>query len=250
VRDVEPAEVARIVRAFRDQTAKSTLKATLGGRTAARMLLGAFKGLFGYAVANGWISSSPAAQITYKVIGEGSKARDRVLTEDEIKVVMTTDAAQGPVLRFLLATGLRISEAYNGHREGQYWVVPPSASKNKLEHRVWLSPIALAQLESHPWTAKWTVQRWITVNAGGWTAHDLRRTFSTRNNDMGVAPYVVEKMLNHTFDGVMAVYNRATYYPERRDALEKWSDALAAFGSVKFVPLPATDLAAAEGARP
>jgi len=40
---------------------------------------------------------------------------------------------------------------------------------------------------------------------------------------MGVAPYVVEKMLNHTFDGAMAAYNHATYDAERRQALEAWS---------------------------
>jgi integrase len=110
---------------------------------------------------------------------------------------MTTNIAAGPVLRFLLLTGLRIGEAYNGHREGQHWVVPPIASKNGREHRVWLSELALAQLESHPWAAQRAqVQHWLTANADGWTAHDLRRTFSTRNNAMGVAVYVVEKMLN------------------------------------------------------
>ena len=30
-------------------------------------------------------------------------------------------------------------------------------------------------------------------------------------------------MLNHTFDGVMAVYNHATYDAERRAALDGWS---------------------------
>ena len=45
---------------------------------------------------------------------------------------------------------------------------------------------------------------------------------------MGIAPYVVEKMLNHTFDGVMAVYNHATYDVERRQALEAWSTWLTA----------------------
>jgi hypothetical protein len=49
---------------------------------------------------------------------------------------------------------------------------------------------------------------------------------STRNNDMGVPPYVVEKMLNHTFDGVMAFYNHATYDAERRQALQGWSTRL------------------------
>jgi hypothetical protein len=55
----------------------------------------------------------------------------------------------------------------------------------------------------------------------------LRRTFSTRINAMGVPGYVVEKMLNRTFDGVMAVYNHATYDAERRQALEAWSAWLA-----------------------
>ena len=229
VRDVEPADVARIVRAFRDQAAKSA-KASADGRPAARALLGVLKGLFGYCVANGWISQSPAAPITHAVIGAPSKARDRVLTDDEIRLVMTTDAMQGPVLRFLLATGMRISEAYHGHREGQHWVVPSGFSKNKREHRVWLAPVALAQLESHPWAAqKFRVQHWITAIAGGWTAHDLRRTFSTRINAMGVPVYVVERMLNHTFDGVMAVYNHASYDAERRQALEAWSAWLAGF---------------------
>ena len=51
---------------------------------------------------------------------------------------------------------------------------------------------------------------------------------STRSNDMGVPPYVVEKMLNHTFDGVMAFYNHATYDAERRQALQGWSTRLKA----------------------
>jgi len=86
------------------------------------------------------------------------------------------------------------------------------------------------QLESHPWAAqKFRVQHWITAIAGGWTAHDLRRTFSTRINAMGVPVYVVERMLNHTFDGVMAVYNHASYDAERRQALEAWSAWLAGF---------------------
>lgn len=130
VRDVEPADIGRIVRAFRDQTAVK-LKAKAGGRPAARALLGLLKMVFGYCVANGWIVRSPAAQITIAIVGGPNATRSRVLTDDEIRLVMTTDAAEGPVLRFLLATGLRIGEAYNGQREGQHWVVPSTASKNK-----------------------------------------------------------------------------------------------------------------------
>ena len=223
VRDIEPAEIAAVVRDYRDRTGKKAA-ARKGGLTAARALLGVFKGLFGYAVANGWIKLSPAAQLTAAVVGPPSAARTRVLSDEEMRFVMTTDIRQGPVLRFLLATGVRLGEAYNGHREGQYWVVSPEFSKNKREHRVWLSDLALAQLDRHPWEAKRDdVQHWLADNAGGWCAHDLRRTFSTRNNGQGVAPFVVERMLNHMLGGVMAVYNQAEYDAERRQALEAWS---------------------------
>ena len=227
MRDVEPADIADVVRSYRDRVAKGP-GARKEGRPAASALLGVFKGLFSYAVASGWIQQSPAAQLTTAVVGEPSKARDRVLTDDEIRFVMTTGIAPGPAMRFLLATGLRIGEAYEGHREGQYWVVPAAASKNKREHRVWLSGVALAQLEQQPWVPRHAVQSWLTYNADGWTAHDLRRTFATWMNEespkgMGVAPYVVEKLLNHRLHGLMETYNKAHYYDERRQALEAWS---------------------------
>ena len=49
----------------------------------------------------------------------------RVLSDEEIRFVMTTAIRPGPVLRFLLLTGLRLGEAYNGHRDGQYGWCPP-----------------------------------------------------------------------------------------------------------------------------
>ncbi len=49
-----------------------------------------------------------------------------------------------------------------------------------------------------------------------YTPHDLRRTMATRLSDLGVMPHVIEKMLNHQMEGVMAVYNRAEYLEERK----------------------------------
>lgn len=59
-----------------------------------------------------------------------------------------------------------------------------------------------------------------------WTLHDIRRTFATTLNNMGIAPHVVEQLLGHTLGGVMAVYNRSQYLPEKLDALNKWMDRL------------------------
>jgi integrase len=62
---------------------------------------------------------------------------------------------------------------------------------------------------------------------GAWTPHDLRRTFSTRLGDLGVAPHVIERMLNHTAEGVAAIYNRAELLEERIAATRLWAAKLA-----------------------
>jgi integrase len=249
LRDVAPAKIGKMIRKYRDEAGKVN-RATTSGRATARALLAVCKGFFGYAVANGWIDQSPAEQLTVAIVGPSDKSRDRVLTDDEIRLVMQNEASVGPPLRFLLATGLRRGEAYNGHREGQHWIVPAGASKNGKEHRVFLSPVALAQLDRFPWKiGSQGLQIWIQKNAGGWTAHDLRRTFATRLNNMNIAPHIVEKMLNHSLPGVMQAYNRATYDAERQEALETWSSYLLSFigqpDGENVVPLRAKAIEAA-----
>ncbi|HGU5331309.1 TPA: tyrosine-type recombinase/integrase [Escherichia coli O146] len=72
-----------------------------------------------------------------------------------------------------------------------------------------------------------------------WSFHDLRRTFSTYlNGTLHIAPHVVEQLLGHVMQGVMAVYNRSEYMAEKTEALNKWVewlDALASGGNV--IPL-------------
>ena len=60
-----------------------------------------------------------------------------------------------------------------------------------------------------------------------WTLHDLRRTAATGMADIGIQPHVVEAVLNHISGskrGVAGVYNRSTYAPEKKSALNKWAD--------------------------
>ncbi|MGA7586022.1 MAG: integrase arm-type DNA-binding domain-containing protein [Rouxiella badensis] len=59
-----------------------------------------------------------------------------------------------------------------------------------------------------------------------WTLHDLRRSFATKLNELGIAPHVVEQLLGHAMPGVMAIYNRSQYLPEKLDALNKWLERL------------------------
>ena len=63
-----------------------------------------------------------------------------------------------------------------------------------------------------------------------WTWHDLRRSAATGMADMGVAPHVIEAILNHVSGskaGVAGIYNRGRYDDERRRALAAWSGLLA-----------------------
>jgi integrase len=61
--------------------------------------------------------------------------------------------------------------------------------------------------------------------------HDLRRSLASGLARLGVAPHVVEAVLNHksgVIKGVAAVYNRYSYATEKRLALEAWARHLRA----------------------
>jgi integrase len=64
--------------------------------------------------------------------------------------------------------------------------------------------------------------------------HDIRRTVSTRLAESGVEQNINSRILNHVarqtngerFDPVAAVYNRAAYAMEKREAFDKWAAKL------------------------
>jgi hypothetical protein len=58
-----------------------------------------------------------------------------------------------------------------------------------------------------------------------WCLHDLRRTCASGMARHGVAPHVVEAVLNHrsgVIRGVASVYNKYQYGTEKREALDLW----------------------------
>ena len=60
-----------------------------------------------------------------------------------------------------------------------------------------------------------------------WVLHDLRRSVATGMAELGIAPHIVEAVLNHVSGhkaGIAGVYNRATYEKEKRAALAMWAD--------------------------
>ncbi|MDP6417624.1 MAG: tyrosine-type recombinase/integrase, partial [Gammaproteobacteria bacterium] len=58
------------------------------------------------------------------------------------------------------------------------------------------------------------------------TPHDLRRTAATQISGMGVDRATLVRILNHTDHSTTAIYDRYSYEPEVRQALEKWSTKL------------------------
>lgn len=60
-----------------------------------------------------------------------------------------------------------------------------------------------------------------------WTFHDLRRTLATGMQRLGVRFEVTEAILNHVSgsrSGVAGIYQRHDWGPEKRAALQSWSD--------------------------
>lgn len=196
-----------------------------GERTADQMRSHA-KSVFSYALQLGYIDVSPMDGVTSDVTGYVAKPRERVLNDDEIRFIFNLEHPNARVIRFLLLTGLRISEAQEGSLDDNIWRV--TDSKNGKPHWVYLSELAKEQLPL-PETGKTAIQAWLKrrlIKQGykdttRFTPHDCRRTFATRLNDAGIEPYIVEKCLNHSLEGVMAVYNRAEYTEQRIEAGEK-----------------------------
>lgn len=191
-----------------------------------------------------------------------SQSRDRVLTSEELAIIWQAFEFEGglfgSLFQLLLLTGQRRQEvagmSWDELRDldsaDAIWQLPRSRTKNKRPHIVPLSPPALAIINIMPITgdfvfsatgttpvsgfgkAKARIDRRIEENYGPiehWTLHDLRRTMVTvMNEDLRVAPHVVEAVVNHLSGtakaGVAGVYNRALYLDERCFALMAWAN--------------------------
>ena len=60
-----------------------------------------------------------------------------------------------------------------------------------------------------------------------WTPHDLRRTAATGMGKLGVARFILSRVLNHVDGSVDGIYDRHDYMAQKREALELWAAELA-----------------------
>lgn len=92
------------------------------------------------------------------------------------------------------------------------WVLPARKMQNRMIPHVCEStlPVALAKVKH---------------GLPRFTVHDFRRTARTHLSALGVDPHIAERCLNHKIKGVEGIYDRHSYFSERKGALAK----LAAF---------------------
>jgi integrase len=223
-----------------------------GSPVSAKRALQVVRGMFDFAVSRGWLEENVLSRLSSRHIGPPVQSRDRVLSDDELmRIIRNTALAPRMTLKrkliygLLLLTGQRRAEVlgiHTGEVQGAWWIIPEERTKAQREQKVYLSPqaralvkLAFRQFGDRPFrgldpssvsaSANYTVRHWQMTH---FTLHDLRRTMATRLAETGVGLHVIEKLLNHRMEGVLAVYNRAEYLPERREAWRLWGRHVAA----------------------
>jgi len=210
--------------------------------------------LYTWAIGKDLVETSPCVGLSKP---SPETQRDRVLTEDEIRAVWAgCDAEPGIIadaFRLMLVTAQRRGEVLSMRWQdvdGSWWTIPAELAKNGLAHRVPLSRQALAILErlrkraNGPWVfPSPTTERPIEnpqkaaerlrerSKVADLRLHDLRRTAASLMTGMGISRLTVKKILNHAERDVTAVYDRHSYDPEKRSALEAWGRRLEAIVS-------------------
>jgi len=227
----------------------------------ANRLLSVLARMGAWAVERGMVDANPFAAIRAPT---KETARERVLTAAEISAAwraFTADAgAIGDAAKVLLLTGARLREVAEMtwaeiDFAARVWTIPAARAKNGAAHEVPLSGTVLTILAARKAAsptcgyvfsangrtavtgfskAKSRFDAAMAAELGepvtAWRVHDLRRSCATNLAALGVAPHVVEAVLNHrggTISGVAAIYNRFSYSAEKRAALDTWADALA-----------------------
>lgn len=230
-----------------------------GKPAAALRSLQAIRPMFKWAVQRGIVATSPCDGVDAP---STPRERERWLADHELKAVWGAAGALGypfgPIIQLLILTGQRRGEIAGMARDEidldtGLWTLPATRSKNKKAHTIPLSPLARAIIAGLPaiagehgflftttgtthvvgfGKAKLRLDRNLQ-RAGQplppWTLHDLRRTFATGCAGLGIAPQVVEAILNHSggvIRGVAKIYNRYDHASEKKAALELWASHL------------------------
>jgi integrase len=242
------------------------------GNATARESRGALSTFFVWCLRMGLCDSNP---VNDSVKPADIKPRERVLSDAELSAIWRAagDDEYGKIVRLLILTGCRRAEVGDMawteiDLDRGTWTIPAARSKNGRAHTLPVMPMMgeivasvprmvtrnqLFGARSHGFT-NWTLPKPVLDKRSGvtepWTIHDIRRTVATRMNDIGIAPHIVEQILNHQSGsrrGVAGVYNRSSYEREVKAALAAWHGHLRALvegGERKILTYPQATQAA------
>jgi integrase len=215
--------------------------------------------IFRYAIATGRATNDPTSALRGALSPVISKSRASIT--DPLKMGELLRAIDGYTGSFVVRCAMKLSPLVfvrpGELRQAEWteidldaarWSIPAAKMKMRAEHLVHLSSQAVAILrELHPLTGRGkyvfpgerSVSRPLsdgTINAAlrrmgfdkdTMTAHGFRAMASTRLNEIGWAPDVIERQLAHVEKNkVRATYNRAQYLDERVRMLQAWADYL------------------------
>jgi integrase len=221
------------------------------GPTQANRVLAALSTLFTWSIGKGFIDNNPV----FAVPKNAEISRERALSDAEIRAIWKAtepDTDYNRIIRLLLLTGCRRSEVGGMQwselleiAAGTLWTVPGARMKNGLPHEVPLPERAVACLpapkDGHSFVfgrrdtgfSGWSAAKKRldkAVKFSNWGLHDFRRTLSTRLNEHGIMPHVVEAILAHISGaakgGIAGVYNKAGYREQKTETLQIWSEMI------------------------
>lgn len=244
--DIQPEEVAEAVRAIVKR----------GAPYQAHNAFGYLRLLYSWAIGTGefGLDTSPVERLSpSKLIGK-REARERTLTEEELRAVWAASEAMGypygPLFKLLILTGQREREVADvDFREidfdKQLWTIPAHRMKGGRAHEVPLTPDAIKILKDLP---QFTEGHFAFTTTAGekpvngfskakaridklskvadWKIHDLRRTMRTHLSALPVEDMVRELVIAHAKPGLHKVYDQHAYQSEKRRCLELWQDRL------------------------
>src|SRR4249919_689238 len=215
--------------------------------------------VFRYAIATGRAQRDPTADLRGALSPVVSKSHAAVTDPGRMGDLLralhsyigqpaTAAALKLAPLLFVRPGNLRAMEWAELDLKSAEWRIPAGKMKSREEHVVPLPAQAVAILrELHPLTGRGrfcfpslrTSDRPMsenTVNAAlrrlgfdgeTMTGHGFRAMASTRLNELGWQPDVIERQLAHAErNKVRAAYNRAQYMAERKAMMQAWADYL------------------------
>ena len=265
VTDVMPDEIAKAIRAIVDR----------GSPYQAHNALGFLRRLFNWAIGTHefGIDKSPVERLRPADLIGKREARDRVLTDDEIRAIWAACDEMaypyGPLIRLMILTGQREHEVADAawsefDLDNDLWTVPASRMKGKRAHVVPLADEAGAIFRGLPLfdggdhvfsttdgakpvngfsKAKARIDRLSGVT--DWKFHDIRRTMRTHLSALAIEDRVREAMIAHAAPGLHRVYDKYEYLDEKRRGFGLWEQRLRGI----LTPKPPAEIANIEAER-